>query len=36
MSNLNHAKLVLVEKQKTKKWLAEQLDKSICTICKWL
>ena len=35
MSNLNRLKLVLVEKDKTGKWLAEQLGKSTCTVSKW-
>lgn len=35
MSNLNRIKVVLVEKQKTGKWLAEQLGKSTCTVSKW-
>lgn len=35
MSNLNRIKVVLVEKQKTGRWLAEQLGKSNCTISKW-
>ena len=35
MTNLNRIKLALVEKQKTGKWLAEQLGKSNCTISKW-
>ena len=35
MTNLNRIKLVLVEKQKTGKWLAEQLGKSTCTVSKW-
>ena len=35
MANLNRTKVVLVEKQKTGKWLAEQLGKSNCTISKW-
>lgn len=35
MANLNRIKVVLVEKQKTGKWLAEQLGKSTCTISKW-
>lgn len=35
MANLNRIKLALVEKQKTGKWLAEQLGKSNCTISKW-
>lgn len=35
MENLNRIKVVLVEKQKTGKWLAEQLGKSNCTVSKW-
>lgn len=35
MSNLNRIKVVLVEKQKTGKWFAEQLGKSNCTVSKW-
>lgn len=35
MSNYNRLKLVLVEHQKTGKWLAEQLGKSTCTVSKW-
>ena len=35
MANVNRIKVVLVEKQKTGKWLAEQLGKSNCTISKW-
>lgn len=35
MANLNRIKVVLVEKQKTGKWLAEQLGKSNSTISKW-
>lgn len=35
MANLNRIKVVLAEKQKTGKWLAEQLGKSNCTISKW-
>ncbi len=35
MLNLNHTKLVLAEKQRTRKWLAEQLGKSVCTVSKW-
>lgn len=35
MANLNRIKIVLVEKQKTGKWLAEQLGKSTCTVSKW-
>lgn len=32
---LNRFKVVLTEKQKTNKWLAEQLDKSQVTISRW-
>ena len=35
MTNLNRLKVVLVEQQKTGKWLAEQLGKSTCTVSKW-
>lgn len=35
MANLNRIKVVLIEQQKTGKWLAEQLDKSTCTVSKW-
>ena len=35
MSNLNRIKVILVEKQKTGKWLSEQLGKSTCTVSKW-
>ena len=35
MSNYNRLKLVLVEHQKTGKWLAEQLGRSTCTVSKW-
>ena len=35
MSNLNRLKVVLVEKEKTGKWLAQQLGKSACTVSKW-
>ena len=35
MANLNRIKVALVEQQKTGKWLAEQLGKSICTVSKW-
>lgn len=35
MSNLNRIKVVLVEKQKNGKWLAEQFGKSNCTVSKW-
>ena len=35
MANLNRIKVVLVEQQKTGKWLSEQLGKSTCTVSKW-
>lgn len=35
MSNLNRIKVVLVEQDKTGKWLANQLGKSTCTVSKW-
>ena len=35
MANLNRIKLVLVEKNKTGKWLADELGKSACTVSKW-
>ena len=33
--DLNRLKVVLAEKKKTNKWLAEQLDKDPATISKW-
>lgn len=33
--NLNRLKVVLVERQRTNKWLAEQLDKDPATVSKW-
>lgn len=35
MQNLNRLKVVLVEQDKTEKWVAEQLGKSTCTVSKW-
>ena len=35
MANLNRIKVVLVEKQKTGKWLAEKLGKDPSTVSKW-
>jgi transcriptional regulator with XRE-family HTH domain len=35
MEDLNKIKLVLVEKKKTGKWLAEKLGKNTCTVSKW-
>ena len=34
-ANLNRIKVVLVEKSKTGKWLAEELGKTPCTVSKW-
>ena len=33
--DVNRIKLVLVEKKKTNKWLAEQLGKDPATVSKW-
>lgn len=35
MKDLNCLKVVLCEKKKTSKWLAEELDKNPTTISKW-
>ena len=35
MANLNRIKVVLVERNKTGKWLADELGKSSCTVSKW-
>lgn len=35
MNDLNRIKVVLVEKKRTSKWLAEQLGKSACSVSKW-
>lgn len=35
MAYLNQIKVVLVQKKRTGKWLAEQLGKSNCTVSKW-
>ena len=35
MAKLNRLKEVLVEQDKTSKWLAEQVGKSACTVSKW-
>lgn len=35
MNDLNRLKVVLVEKKRTSKWLAEQLDKNPITVSKW-
>ena len=33
--DINRVKVVLVEKKKTNKWLAEQLGKDSATVSKW-
>ena len=33
--DLNRLKVVLAEKKKTNKWLAEQLGKNVTTVSKW-
>ena len=33
--NLNRIKVVLADKQRTNKWLAEKLDKDPATVSKW-
>ena len=35
MAEINRLKVVLVEKEKSGKWLADQLGKSTCTVSKW-
>jgi transcriptional regulator with XRE-family HTH domain len=35
MAKINRLKVVLVEKEKSDKWLADQLGKSTCTVSKW-
>lgn len=35
MANLNRIKVVLVERGKTGRWLADELDKTPVTISKW-
>ncbi len=35
MKDLNRLKIVLVEKKKTSKWLAEQLGKNTATVSNW-
>lgn len=35
MADLNRIKLVLVEKNKTGKWLADELGKTPSTVSKW-
>ncbi len=33
--NINRIKVVLADKQRTNKWLAEQLEKDPATVSKW-
>ena len=35
MKDLNRLKVVLVEKKRTSKWLAEELGKNVSTVSKW-
>ena len=35
MEDINRLKVVLVEKKRTNKWLAEQLGKDHATVSKW-
>jgi len=35
MKDLNRIKVVLAEKKRTNKWLAEQLGKNTATVSKW-
>jgi DNA-binding XRE family transcriptional regulator len=35
MERINRIKVVLAEKQRTNKWLAEQLNKNTTTVSKW-
>lgn len=35
MEDLNRLKIVLVEKKKTSRWLAEELGKNPSTVSKW-
>jgi len=35
MRDLNRLKVVLVEKKRTSRWLAEQLGKNTSTVSKW-
>ena len=35
MKDLNRIKVVLVEKKRTNKWLAEQMKKDAATVSKW-
>ena len=35
MKQLNRIKVVLVEKNKTAKWLSEQIGKNTCSVSRW-
>lgn len=35
MKDLNRLKIVLVETNRTSKWLAEELGKNVATVSKW-
>ena len=35
MADLNRVKVVLAEKKKTSKWLAEEIGKDVATVSKW-
>lgn len=35
MEDINRLKVVLAEKKRTNKWLAEQLGKDLATVSKW-
>lgn len=35
MKDLNRLKVILVEKKKTSKWLADELGKNTATVSKW-
>lgn len=35
MKDLNRLKVILVEKKRTSKWLAEELGKNVATVSKW-
>ena len=35
MADLNRIKVVLAEKKKTSKWLAEKIGKDVATVSKW-
>lgn len=36
MEDINRIKVVLAEKKRTNKWLAEQLGKDLATVSKWV